>query len=159
MKQFLLFRILCTKKAINTWILKETIWLINQFNILLLFLITKNIRLLLPIMQIMTYSSITLLCLAAWKLLLTVSFPCWCNWCSNIFQRVFILFSTFISILKSDKAIPEKLVLLPHTEDVIQLKYMLRKIIKIFAVKSCFSFLMVLTEKQTLNYYKIFLHI
>ena len=158
MKQFLLFRILCTKRAINTWILKETIWLINQFNILLLFLITKNIRLLLPIMQIMTYSSITLLYLGHGNSYSQWSFPCWSSQCSNIFQRVFILFSTFIRILKSDKAIPEKLVLLPHTEDVIQLKYM-RKIIKIFAVKSCFSFLMVLTEKQTLNYSKIFLHI
>ena len=29
-------------------------------------------------------------------------FPCWHNWCSNIFQRVFILFSTYISILKKE---------------------------------------------------------
>ena len=82
-------------------------------------------------------------------------FLCWCNQCRNIFQRV--LYSSdhsSVSWKKSDKAILEKLVLLLHTEDVVLLKNMLRKIIKTFAVKSCLGIVMVLTEKQTLNLLK-----
>ena len=108
--------------------------MINQFNIWLLFLSGKNIRPLEPILPIMTlylFSCTRIPSIMETDCYSVIFFPCWCNQWSNSFQSIFILFSTFIIILrkKGDKAIQEKLVLFLHTEDVILLKYILRKII------------------------------